>query len=244
PDQPSTGQIFTYIVTANNSNQTQNSEQTVITDQLPTGVSFISCTTQRGTCTGPPVGSTGTVTAQLGTLNAFTQVEIVITVEVTAPAGATLTTTASIAGFWADSNLANNSASVMLDVRDAARFDDVIRVSAGGGDPFNNHTIALKSDGTVWAWGGNLAGQLGDGTTNASITVPALVPGLSGVVEIDAGGSHSLALKSNNTVWAWGSNSFRQSGETEQFSRPRASQIAGLTGAFTAVSAGAAHSLA
>ena len=244
PDQPSSGQIFTYILTANNPNQTQNSEQTIVTNQLPAGVAFVSCTTQRGACTGPPVGSTGTVTAQLGTLNAFSQVEIVITVEVTAAAGASLTNTASIVGFWADSNPANNSASVVSEVRDAARFDHVIRVSAGGSGPFSNHTIALKSDGTVWAWGANFNGQLGDGTANNSLDVPALVPGLSGIIEIDAGGAHSLAVKSNNTIWAWGENTFRQSGETEQFARPRASQIAGLTGAFTAISAGSAHSLA
>ena len=244
PDQASSGQNFTYIVTATNLNQNQQSEQTVVTNQLPSGVTFVSCTTQRGTCSGPPVGSTGTVTAQIGTLVAFNQNDLVITVQVNAAAGTTLTDTAAISGFWTDPVPANNTASIVSDVRDPVRFDNVIRVSAGGKGAFSNHTIALKSDGTVWAWGANFMGQLGDGTTFNSVNVPALVPGLGGVVEIDAGGNHSLALKSNNTIWAWGENSFRQSGETEQQSRPRASQIAGLTGAFIAISAGEQHSLA
>ncbi|HZD60824.1 MAG TPA: RCC1 repeat-containing protein, partial [Anaerolineae bacterium] len=57
------------------------------------------------------------------------------------------------------------------------------------------HSLALKSDGTVWAWGGNWYGQLGDGTTTMYKTTPVQVSGLSGVVAIAAGGEHSLALK-------------------------------------------------
>lgn len=62
------------------------------------------------------------------------------------------------------------------------------------------HTLALKSDGTVWAWGSNSDGQLGDGTqTNRS--VPVQVTGLSDVVHIAAGGAHSLAVRRDGTLW-------------------------------------------
>lgn len=66
-----------------------------------------------------------------------------------------------------------------------------------------NHVLALKSDGTLWAWGLNSNGQLGDGTTTGHST-PVQVTGLTGVVHAAAGWHHSLAVKSDGTVWAWG----------------------------------------
>jgi alpha-tubulin suppressor-like RCC1 family protein len=71
--------------------------------------------------------------------------------------------------------------------------------------------MALKSDGTVWAWGNNESGRLGDGTTTQRIT-PVQVSGLTGVIAIVAGGTHSLALKGDGTVWAWGNGSFGELG--------------------------------
>ena len=68
-------------------------------------------------------------------------------------------------------------------------LNSVVAIAAGG-----YHSLALKSDGTVVAWGANDYGQS---------TVPG---GLSNVVAIAAGGCHSLALKSDGTVVAWGSN--------------------------------------
>ena len=55
------------------------------------------------------------------------------------------------------------------------------------------------------AWGRNNYGQLGDGTTSNRLW-PVQVQGLSGVVAVAAGSGHSLALSSDGTVWAWGSN--------------------------------------
>jgi alpha-tubulin suppressor-like RCC1 family protein len=67
------------------------------------------------------------------------------------------------------------------------------------------HNLALKEDGTLWAWGSNYDGQLGDGTfTNRSSPVQVL--NLSNVKTLAAGHSHSLALKEDGSVWAWGVN--------------------------------------
>ena len=78
-------------------------------------------------------------------------------------------------------------------------------VAAGG-----YNTTALKSDGTVWAWGHNYSGQLGDGTTNTNSpwgkSSPVQVNGLTGVTAIDSGFYHTIALKGDGTVWAWGLN--------------------------------------
>ncbi|MFP2935077.1 RCC1 repeat-containing protein, partial [Pyxidicoccus sp. 3LG] len=63
----------------------------------------------------------------------------------------------------------------------------------------NEHSLALKSDGTVWAWGWNTSGQLGNGTWDAW-PIPVQVLGLTGVVSLAAGNEHSLALKSDGTV--------------------------------------------
>ena len=66
------------------------------------------------------------------------------------------------------------------------------------------HSLALRSDGTVWAWGGNAHGQLGDGTTTQR-TTPVQVSGLTGITAIATGGGHGLAVRNDGTVWAWGS---------------------------------------
>lgn len=81
-----------------------------------------------------------------------------------------------------------------------------IAVSAG-----NDSSFALKSDGTVWAWGDNTYGQLGDGTTTDRAT-PVQVTGLTGVTRIAAGYFHVLALRNDGTVRSWGRNTYGQLG--------------------------------
>jgi alpha-tubulin suppressor-like RCC1 family protein len=76
----------------------------------------------------------------------------------------------------------------------------------------DEHAVVLKSDGTVWAWGSNSNGQLGNGTTTAS-TTPVQVMGLSGGVAVAAGRNDSAAIKTDNTFWTWGNNSNGQLGD-------------------------------
>jgi hypothetical protein len=70
----------------------------------------------------------------------------------------------------------------------------------------SDSSLVLRKDGTVWGWGGNSAGVLGNGTTTASAT-PVQVVGLTDVTALATGPRHVLALKSNGTVWAWGDSS-------------------------------------
>jgi len=111
------------------------------------------------------------------------------------------------------------------------------QVSAGGA-----HTLALKADGTVWAWGSNAAGQLGTGGTSASL-VPVPVAGLSDVTEIARGENHTLALTIDGTVWAWGFNSSGQLGNNSTTVSLVPVPVAGL-GNVVAVSGGQNHTLA
>jgi alpha-tubulin suppressor-like RCC1 family protein len=71
--------------------------------------------------------------------------------------------------------------------------------------------VALKNDGQVFAWGWNSYGQLGEGSTN-NRAIPVPVPGLSDVMAIAAGDSHTVALKNDQTVWVWGRNDFGELG--------------------------------
>ncbi|TVM03962.1 MAG: RCC1 repeat-containing protein [Candidatus Brocadia sp. WS118] len=116
-------------------------------------------------------------------------------------------------------------------------FHDVLSIAGGW-----LYSMALKSDGTVWTWGRNDFGQLGDGTTNNS-TVPVQVNKLTGVTAISAGGFHCLALKSDGSVWSWGRNDFGQLGNGTTINSTVPVQVNKLTG-ITAISAGGFHCLA
>jgi alpha-tubulin suppressor-like RCC1 family protein len=105
-----------------------------------------------------------------------------------------------------------------------------------------NHSLALLSDGTVMAWGGNESGQLGDGGT-AESDVPVRVPGLSEVTAIAAGNEYSLALLSDGTVMAWGTNDQGQLGDGKLASSDVPVAVSGLSGV-TAIAAGGEHALA
>ena len=108
-----------------------------------------------------------------------------------------------------------------------------------------NHTVAIKSDGTLWTWGFNYYGQLGIGSV-AEQWFPAQVS-LSNVVAAAGGTSHSLAVAAGGTVWAWGYNFYGQLAETAtdgyNVDSYTPAQVSNVTGVI-AVAAGQYHSMA
>ncbi|OQW94835.1 MAG: hypothetical protein BWK77_08460 [Verrucomicrobia bacterium A1] len=74
-----------------------------------------------------------------------------------------------------------------------------------------SHSLAVKSDGTVWGWGRNNYGQVGDRSTTTR-TKPVPASNIVNAVMVEAGYYHSLALRSNGTAWAWGYNGYGQLG--------------------------------
>ncbi|WP_460461604.1 RCC1 domain-containing protein, partial [Arthrobacter alkaliphilus] len=104
------------------------------------------------------------------------------------------------------------------------------------------NAYALKNDGTVWSWGNNNGGALGDGTTT-SHTLPAPVPGLANVTQVAATGSDTYALESDGSLWAWGSNTFGEIGDGTTTPRLTPVKVLGLP-RIKAIYAGSANALA
>src|SRR5690349_12371564 len=109
-------------------------------------------------------------------------------------------------------------------------------VSAGA-----NTSLAIKTDGTLWAWGDNFWGQVGDGTFGNQKTVPTKIGTATNWKSIAAGMMFSLAIKTDGTLWTWGSNTDGQLGHTAS---PFTPQQVGTATNWKSVSGGAFHTVA
>ena len=112
-------------------------------------------------------------------------------------------------------------------------------ISAG-----EDHTVALRTDGSLWAWGSNRYGGLGDGTT-ADRSLPTRAGGDSDWVYASAGYSHTVAIKADGSLWAWGLNEWSQLGDgTTCASSVPVRVSGGPAHGWTSVSAGREHTMA
>jgi alpha-tubulin suppressor-like RCC1 family protein len=92
-------------------------------------------------------------------------------------------------------------------------ISNVIAMAAG-----NNHALAVKADGTAWAWNTNYYGQFGNGTTTDSL-IPVQMLNVSQVAAVAAGIAHSLVLQTDGSVWATGGNWLGQLGDGTTISK-------------------------
>ncbi len=122
-------------------------------------------------------------------------------------------------------------------------ISNIIAIAAG-----DSHCLALQSNGTLWSWGSNTNGQLGEGTRVFAINSPVEVVDikdikLMGQGSIAAGARHSMALLNDGTVMTWGDNSFGQLGDGSLVDSNLPVDVIGLKCAIF-VGAGSVHSLA
>lgn len=105
-------------------------------------------------------------------------------------------------GWNTDGQLGNGSTAEKSNVPvRVAGLSGVTAIAAGGTTAY-----ALTADGSVWAWGSNTAGKLGNGPAPELSRVPVRISGLSGATAIAAGRSQAFAVQDGGSVWSWGSN--------------------------------------
>ena len=120
---------------------------------------------------------------------------------------------------------------------------DWVSVSVGGDSqetsPHNIHhqnghvsgyTLAIKSNGTLWAWGDSTYGQLGTANNEDNNTDPVQVGSNTNWVSVSTGDHHAVAIRSDGTLWAWGENNHGQLGNNSTTDSNTPIQIAAGAG--------------
>ena len=137
-------------------------------------------------------------------------------------------------GLLGDGTTVNKSSPVSV----VGGFTDWSSIQGG-----RTHCLALRANGTMWAWGNGYAGKLGDGSTVNKSSPVSVVGGYTDWVSMSGGGAFSVGIRANGTAWAWG-HAYKGNLGTGNVSG-RSSPVS-VVGGFTdwvQVSAGYSHSL-
>jgi alpha-tubulin suppressor-like RCC1 family protein len=133
----------------------------------------------------------------------------------------------------------NNEWQNMVKPKITSNLEDIVAISEGC---MASHTLAIKKDSTVWAWGNNQYGQVAPQNSNNE-AFPIKVTNLKKVIQVAVGKGHSVALKADGTVWIWGWNEYGQLGLGNVIDNSTISKVPNLSDV-VAIAAGANHTLA
>jgi alpha-tubulin suppressor-like RCC1 family protein len=117
-------------------------------------------------------------------------------------------------------------------------FTDWVQLAAG-----YRHSIGLRANRTIWVWGSNAGGALGDNTSTNKSSPVTVLGGFTDWAQVSAGGSFSLGVRANGTLWAWGSSSLGNLGDGTTINKSSPVLVAGGFTDWIQASAGMAHSL-
>jgi alpha-tubulin suppressor-like RCC1 family protein len=118
-------------------------------------------------------------------------------------------------------------------------FTDWCQVSAGG-----FHTAAVRTNGTVWSWGNNTSGRLGDNTATDKSSPVSVVGGFTDWCQVSVGYEHSTAIRTNGTIWSWGLGSSGRLGDNTNVTRSSPVSVVGGFTDWCQVSVGVCHTAA
>jgi len=107
----------------------------------------------------------------------------------------------------------------LFNITNEYKLTNIVEISAG-----THQNIVRKSDGTVWMWGANGSGQLGDNTAFIFSTSPdkssyVAVVGNHSFIQISTGDENTVARKQDGSIWAWGWNGFGELGQGTNIDR-------------------------
>ena len=140
-----------------------------------------------------------------------------------------------LSGALGDNSTADKSSPVSV----VGGFTDWCQISAG-----YSHSLAVRKNGTAWAWGRPYSGQLGDNTTAGKSSPVSVVGGFTDWCQVSAGTSFSLAVRQNGTAWAWGAGTYGRLGDNTAVAKSSPVSVVGGFTDWCQISAGCYHSLA